>query len=185
MAGGDYFFFRTKRGDYSSKVIISNIVHWNSCPKYFVLFIFPLNQKIITSNTLSMGFLRVPKLVPWLVFRAWSVSYQYYSLICWISLALQLNREGIKGRKDGQRGDYSRGDYFKYFRQKGGGGVGGGWGGAAIIWGNTVFRVFEDHARTFYTYVTFATSHHAWKKNTSTQISRKHNLHKWSHWSQV
>ena len=70
IAGGDYFFFRTKRGDYSSKAIISNIVHRNSCPKYVVLFIFPLNQKIITSNTLSMGFLRVPKLVPWLVFRA-------------------------------------------------------------------------------------------------------------------
>ena len=124
IAGGDYFFFRTKRGDYSSKAIISNIVHWNSCPKYFVLFIFPLNQKIITSNTLSMGFLRVPNLVLWLIFRAWSVIDQF----CWISLALQLDREGIKGREDGQRGggrgDYSREAIILSISVKGGGGGG-------------------------------------------------------------
>ena len=53
---------------------------------------------------------------------------------------------------------FEGGDYFKYFRQRGGG---RGNRGAAIICGNTVFRVFEDHARTFYTYVTFATSHRA------------------------
>ena len=122
-------------------------------------FIFPLNQKIITSNTLSMGFLRVPNLVLWLIFRARSVTDQF----CWISLALQLDREGIKGRENCQRGDYSREAIILSISVKEGG---GGWGnrGAAIIWGNTVFRVFEDHARTFYTYVTFATSHRAWKK---------------------
>ena len=45
IAGGDYFFFPTKRerfssreGDYSRETIISTIVHWKSCPKYFVSF---------------------------------------------------------------------------------------------------------------------------------------------------
>ena len=37
IAGGDYFFFRIKRGDYSREVVISNIAHWKSCLKYFVL----------------------------------------------------------------------------------------------------------------------------------------------------
>ena len=36
--GDDYFFFAQKGGDYSSESIISNIAHWKSCPKYFVLF---------------------------------------------------------------------------------------------------------------------------------------------------
>ena len=34
-----------KRGDYSREVIISNIAHWKSCPKY--CFIIQLNQKMI------------------------------------------------------------------------------------------------------------------------------------------
>ena len=52
IAGDDYSapFFAQKRGDYSRdgdfstegdysrKAIISNIAHWKSCPKYFVLF---------------------------------------------------------------------------------------------------------------------------------------------------
>ena len=44
--GGDYFFFVQKEGDYlregnnyySREAIISNIVHWKLCPKYFVIF---------------------------------------------------------------------------------------------------------------------------------------------------
>ena len=31
-------FFAPKGGDYSREAIISNIVHWKLCPKYFVLF---------------------------------------------------------------------------------------------------------------------------------------------------
>ena len=38
-------FFAQKLGDYLSKTIISNIVHWNSCPEYFVLIDFPIKSK--------------------------------------------------------------------------------------------------------------------------------------------
>ena len=46
ISRGNYFFFRKKRGrdyssregDYSMEAIISNIAHWKSYPKYFVLF---------------------------------------------------------------------------------------------------------------------------------------------------
>ena len=76
IAGGKYFLFRTKRGrlfeegDCLREALFSNIAHWKSCPKYFVLF-SPLNQKLITSNKINMGFLSVPTLVPWLIFIAW------------------------------------------------------------------------------------------------------------------
>ena len=53
-----------------------------------------------------MGFLSVPNLVPWLIFRAW---------ILLDHIALQLNREGIKGREDaerGGRGGITRGRWF-------------------------------------------------------------------------
>ena len=71
IAGGDYFSFRTKRGrlfkggDNSRVAIISNIAHWKSCLKYYIILfiIFPLNQKIITPDKLNMGFLSVPNLV--------------------------------------------------------------------------------------------------------------------------
>ena len=44
IAGGKYFLFRTKRGrlfeegDCLREALFSNIAHWKSCPKYFVLF---------------------------------------------------------------------------------------------------------------------------------------------------
>ena len=62
-AGGDYFSFAQKGGDYSREAIISNVGQWKSCPKY-IFFVFTLNKKIITSNKLNMGFLSVPNLVP-------------------------------------------------------------------------------------------------------------------------
>ena len=43
IAGGNYFLFRTKRGrlfeegDCLREALFSNIAHWKSCPKYFVL----------------------------------------------------------------------------------------------------------------------------------------------------
>ena len=37
IAGSDYYFFPTKRSRLFEWAIISNIVHWRSCPKYFVL----------------------------------------------------------------------------------------------------------------------------------------------------
>ena len=50
-----------------------------------------------------MGFLSVPNLVPWLVFRAWIVTDQ----LCWISLHFNLTTwQGgkKKGREDGESG---------------------------------------------------------------------------------
>ena len=63
-------------------------------------FIFLLNQKVITSNKLNKGFLSIPSLVPWLLFRARVVTDQF----CWILLHFNRDKEGIKGREDGERG---------------------------------------------------------------------------------
>ena len=52
-------------------MIISNITHWKS-------------------NKLNMGFLSIPNLVPWLIFRAWIVTDQF----CWISLHFNLSGRG-------------------------------------------------------------------------------------------
>ena len=38
IAGGDYFYFRTLRGRLFEGAIVSHIAHWESCPKYFVLY---------------------------------------------------------------------------------------------------------------------------------------------------
>ena len=37
IAGGDDYFFPSKRSRLFEGAIISNIAHWRSCPKYFVL----------------------------------------------------------------------------------------------------------------------------------------------------
>ena len=47
-----------------------------------------------------MGFLSAPNLVPWLISRAWIVTAQFLL----DHIALQLDREGIKGREDDERG---------------------------------------------------------------------------------
>ena len=57
IAGGDDYFFPSKRSRLFEGAIISNIAHWRSC------FIIPLNRKLITSNKQNMGFLSVPNLV--------------------------------------------------------------------------------------------------------------------------
>ena len=46
-----------------------------------------------------MGFLSVPNLVPWLIFVAWIITDQSRMN----HIALQLDREGIKGREDDER----------------------------------------------------------------------------------
>ena len=56
IAGGDHYFLSTKRSRLFERAIISNIAHWRSCPKYFVLL-------LITSNKQNMGFFSVPNLV--------------------------------------------------------------------------------------------------------------------------
>ena len=62
-------------------------------------------------------------------------------------IPLQLGREGIKEREDGERGGGGRlfegGDYFKYFHQRGGGGDYSREAtnrGTANIRGNTVYK---------------------------------------------
>ena len=65
-AGGRFFFFAPKGDNYSKEVIISNIAHWKSNPKY--MYVASLSHKkiiiIITSDILNMGCLSVPNLVP-------------------------------------------------------------------------------------------------------------------------
>ena len=65
-----------------------------------------------------MGFLSVPNLVPWFF-----QSLNRHSSVLLDHVALQLNREGIKGGKDGKKsagwgGLFEEGDYFKYFHQR-------------------------------------------------------------------
>ena len=106
IAVGDYFFFRTKKGTIIRlfQILLTGSHALNIC------FIFPLNQKIITSNKLNMGFLSVPNLVPWLVFRAWIVTDQ----LCWISLHFNLTTwQGGKKRKRRWREGRGRGDYSR------------------------------------------------------------------------
>ena len=91
IAGGNYFFFRTKRGRLFEGRDYFKYCSLEVAPKIFC-FIFPLNQKIITPNKLNMGFLSVPNLVPWLIFRAWIVTDQF----CWISLHFNLTGRGKK-----------------------------------------------------------------------------------------
>ena len=61
--------FASDGGDYLMEVIISNIAHGKSCPKYF----FTSN----TQSVLNMDFNSAPGLVPWLIFRAWIVTDQF------------------------------------------------------------------------------------------------------------
>ena len=61
-----------------------------------------------------MDFQSIPNLVPHLIFRAWIVTDQFCCKI-----PLQLDREGIKERQDGERG-----------------------GGGAIIQGRQLFQIF-------------------------------------------
>ena len=53
-------------------LIISNILFYNPIKM----------KKNMTSNKLNMGFLSVPNMVPWLIFRAWIITDQF----CWIIL---------------------------------------------------------------------------------------------------
>ena len=57
------FFFFTQKGFFNRGKAIISIVHWKPYPVYFV------NQKMITSSKLNMGFLSVPNLFPWLNFN--------------------------------------------------------------------------------------------------------------------
>ena len=98
IAGGNYFFFRTKRGRLF-KILLTGSRALN------IMLYFPIKSKnnhvsILMGSWLNMGFFQsIPSLVPLLIFRAWIVTDQF----CWVSLHFNLTG-GIKGREDGERG---------------------------------------------------------------------------------
>ena len=104
---GTIFFFAPKGSNYSKGVIISNIAHWKSNPKY--MYVASLSHKkklIITSDILNMGCLSVPNLVPWLIFsvsvlgvRDWIIN-DFYCVCVWIRLHFSfiLQIFNVKGR---------------------------------------------------------------------------------------
>ena len=74
---------------------------------YIHIFLIPLNQAIITSNKLNMGFLSVPNWVPGLIFGAWIITHQF----CWIRFHFNFTRRVQKKEKmtkgvGGRGGDY-------------------------------------------------------------------------------
>ena len=131
IAGGNYFFFHIRRG---------RLFEGGDYFKYCSLEVKPLNilfyypielKKIITSNKLNMGFLSVPNLVPWLIFRAWLIT----DIVLLDQISFQLDRERIKERVKEREGGWGGwrllkgGDYFKYFHQSG-----------AIFWERRLFE---------------------------------------------
>ena len=76
-----------------------------------------------------MGFLSVPNLVPWLIFRAWIVTDQFCSgfllLVFLYQIPLQLDREGIKDKTRWRKG----------------------WGGGVIIRERWLFQIFPSKGR--------------------------------------
>ena len=104
IAGGNYFFFRTKRGRLLDGGDYLKYCSLEVVPSIFMLY-FPIKSKnnhvsILMGSWLNVGFFQsIPSLVPWLIFRAWIFTDQF----CWVSLHFNLTG-GIKGREDGERG---------------------------------------------------------------------------------
>ena len=88
---------------------------------YIYIYFIPLNQAIITSNKLNMGFSSVPNWVPGLIFGAWIITHQF----CWIRFHFNFTRRVQKKEKmtrgvgGGRLLLFEGGDYFKYFHQSG------------------------------------------------------------------
>ena len=117
VAGGDYFFFPTKRSQLFEGTIISNIAHWRSCPRYFVIL---LNRQLITSNKQNMGFLSVPNLVIWLIFNANILGTRArLSLISFVGSGSTATWQGGDKRKRRWREGWGWGDYFKHVGLRG------------------------------------------------------------------
>ena len=122
---GRLFIFRIKRGwllngvDYF-KYCLLEVMPWIFC------FIFPIKQKIITSNKTEHGHFKRSKFGFLINFRSldrlWSVLLD--------QIPLQLDRKVIKERENGEKGGggwlLEQSDYFKYFHQRGAF-MGGGW----------------------------------------------------------
>ena len=106
---GDY----SRDGNFSKEAIISNIAHWKSFSKYFVLFSDWIKK--ITSTKLNMDFLSVPNLVPWLKSISSLRNFNRHWSVCWIQTPF--HRDG--GERDGWgRRLFEGSDDFKYFRQR-------------------------------------------------------------------
>ena len=117
-----------------------------------ILFYYPIKVKktIMSSNKQNMGFLSVPNMVPWLIFRPWIIADQF----CWTILT----GRGKYEREDMVRcvgGDYSREAIIFNISNK------GGWlfktavnRGTAIIQGNTVLHLVKSfHTILLYIYL--------------------------------
>ena len=113
ISGGDYFFFRIKRGkggDYSREGDYFSYCSLDDVPKIYIyiqIFLIPLNQAIITSNKLNMGFLSVPNWVPGLIFGAWIITHQF----CWIRFHFNFTRR-VQKKEKMTRGVGGGGDYY-------------------------------------------------------------------------
>ena len=90
---------------------------------YIHIFLIPLNQAIITSNKLNMGFLSVPNWVPGLIFGAWIITHQF----CWIRFHFNFTRR-VQKKEKMRRGVGGGGDYSREAINR----------GTAILQGNTV-----------------------------------------------
>ena len=129
IPGGDYFFFRIKRGkggDYSREGDYFSYCSLDDVPKIYIyihIFLIPLNQAIITSNKLNMGFLSVPNWVPGLIFGAWIITHQF----CWIRFHFNFTRR-VQKKEKMRRGVGGGGDYSREAINR----------GTAILQGNTV-----------------------------------------------
>ena len=65
LAGVIISFLASKVGYYSREAFISNVAHWKSYPKYFVLLSHYIKKLSHQINCMNMGLLSVPNLVPW------------------------------------------------------------------------------------------------------------------------
>ena len=98
------------------KTIISVIAHWTSCPKYIYIF-YPIKSSNYHIKKTEHGPFKRFKLGSWINFQ----SLDHHSSVLLDQIPLQLYKEGIKEREDGERGG------------------GGGRGLGAIIRGRRLF----------------------------------------------
>ena len=123
IAGAIISFFAPKGGDYSREAIISDIVHWKSCPKYFVL---PLNKKNNHIKETEHGLFKSSKFGSLINFlcqhprrRHWSVLLDQTPLQPHPpDLPLCVSIAGYLWWWEGER-LFEEGDYLKYFCQRG------------------------------------------------------------------
>ena len=91
-------FFAQKGGDYSREGDYEGGDYFKYCSLEVILFYYAIKLKNNHIELTEHG-PSVPNLVPWLIFVAWIITYQSRMN----HIALQLDREGIKGREDDER----------------------------------------------------------------------------------